>query len=1135
MVRRGAALLLTITLFASLNTVALVSAETTGELQGSVLVGDLPADVQGTMALASVADFDGGGGWAVIAHEDGEPEPFYYLGLNGEAAELIGVARPEPSAHPSGTSVTPLDASQLLAAQQRTSDAPVQTSATVADAGEIEVITVADTAGFDPRGGLAVAQPQGPDPVLFHYSGIEQSSLSGIEAPDRTALAGTTLVAAVDATKAFPLVIDPPAVTAPDVDPPPITIDPAPVGPVTVEPTDPGPVVTEEIDPGPVAADPSPVIVPGVDPGPISEDPPPIYVAGPDLEAVVADPPPVYLDPPNPGPVSEDPPPIYVSGPDLGPVVADPPPIYVDPIDPGPISQDPPPIYVSGPDLGPVVADPPPIYVAGPDPDPIVEDPPPIYVAGPDLGPVVADPPGTGPIYISGPDPGEVCIPMEDLTATLQALLDDVDVPDVVALIQALLDDPPPIVIEDDLVDTIRGVIARLLERSSTDEAQTSPLSAQEAMAYLSMLTALDGSVGVTSTSAEAPCLSFSSMPGVTVPGTDPDAVVVDPPPVADVSHDADPISVNPPPLPTIDQDPSAVVVDPPDLPDVERDPDPISVDPPDLPTIDQDPAEVVFDPQPLPGVTQDPAEVTLDLGPLPGATLDPAAVVVDPTPVGGVVIDPPKLCYGGPDPMQPTCYVPAIDAPPVTVDLPGTCTLATNAGASCTINPSPVATVNPSSPPPLPGGLPVGPPPLPNLGRVTPLGQVLVLNANTLQFGKDIELPVCEDLVPPDKDDPMFDQLKEEYRLAKYCDRSGRRVRFAKRVAALAGKDSDDGMAYVPDILTLQETDERVDKGSQRADANDIARQLESALGYPYRVGIHSADELDTPGGDLQGDSTIIYNAATMAPLDAGGTIDNPDAVEKDKRQVMMGFRELLPASTAASTGTPALEGTNAEAEAVEVAVASIHFDPGENLGSEKAPEAKARWANEVIVALREAYPGAAIQVIAGDFNESRCAGAPAPSLATSMWADVGADSSNQAYQERQICQETLDLEARAADEISGSDDSLSGHTPMWDTFLQNGFLDTVYTANAESQETLDHQYKDGDRDPPRTIRIDHIFVSGATTPLAASYDLTCGEGHASATRGSRNCTWLQNNERYSDHRIVWSLLGANAAETGP
>lgn len=74
---------------------------------------------------------------------------------------------------------------------------------------------------------------------------------------------------------------------------------------------------------------------------------------------------------------------------------------------------------------------------------------------------------------------------------------------------------------------------------------------------------------------------------------------------------------------------------------------------------------------------------------------------------------------------------------------------------------------------------------------------------------------------------------------------------------------------------------------------------------------------------------------------------------------------------------------------------------------------------------------------------------------------------------------------------------------------------------------DTLRKQYRDGD-DRMREHRIDHIFAQGVDTYLAASYDISCGD-LASSRAGRRNCAWLQSPERYSDHRLVWALMGAN------
>jgi hypothetical protein len=226
-----------------------------------------------------------------------------------------------------------------------------------------------------------------------------------------------------------------------------------------------------------------------------------------------------------------------------------------------------------------------------------------------------------------------------------------------------------------------------------------------------------------------------------------------------------------------------------------------------------------------------------------------------------------------------------------------------------------------------------------------------------------------------------------------------------------------------------------------------------------------------------------------------------------------MMGFSERLDSSAAAN-----------------FAVASVHFSFGFSTESD-AIEGKGIWAGEVANRLEKKFPDADMYFIGGDFNEVRCRNAPGAPVLYGLEAgldepaDSGPDEEGDQYVESLVCSER---ETHA---------KLAG----------KGFVEAVYAANARTSrslkddvdlhspllndtsalsrfDTLNRQYLDGDR--VRQKRIDHIFVKGATTSLAASYDLTCGQV---ADARASNCKWLQNPERYSDHRMVWALAGIN------
>jgi len=95
----------------------------------------------------------------------------------------------------------------------------------------------------------------------------------------------------------------------------------------------------------------------------------------------------------------------------------------------------------------------------------------------------------------------------------------------------------------------------------------------------------------------------------------------------------------------------------------------------------------------------------------------------------------------------------------------------------------------------------------------------------------------------------------------------------------------------------------------------------------------------------------------------------------------------------------------------------------------------------------------------------------------------------------------------------------------------------DSAYAVHGPADDRLVDQYRDGCNDFTldgscinRFIvrRIDFIF--GALAPVvASSRDLTCGI--EDSTSFDPNCDDPDNPHRYSDHRLVWSLLGSESS----
>ncbi len=692
MLRRSVCLLVTIAVFASINATALVSAQTDPELSGSALVVELTADVQRRMALESVSSFDDAGGWAVIGHDTITPELFFYLGTDPVTQELTGVNRVMAAPHPAGRFVAVLEPSQLVAQLDPTAGVGVMSMTTELDS--LESIVLTSAAGFDPQGGVALADPYGTDPTLFSYSSATDTSLAGIQAPDVGSVTVSSSVVAVDPASIFPLVIDPPPVTLYAPDPDPVTVDPPPVGgqdlgslipdppPVTV---DPPPVGGQNLgavipDPPPVTVDPPQVggqnlapLIP--DPPAVTVDPPP--VGGQNLAPLIPDPPPTTVDPPpvggqNLAPLIPDPPPVTVDPPPVGPVTVsplDPPPIAITGIDPAPVIVDPPPYAIKGvDDPAPVVVDPPPYAINGVDPAPIYLDPPATTVPGADPAPVTydpapvsvnfPDPPPVGGTYVNPPDPGTISYdpPAAGGTYVNPPTLDSMTVdPAPVGGGQLYIPDSNEICAD---ASEIVAIVERVLNEIGTIDLPPLP-----PLAMSSTVICFDPSDGayVAIPAVDAPPVT------VAVPTPCPGGCYV-------MKVDPDPVSVTVP-NPCSGTGCYVPLVDQPAPAPIYLDAGPVSVDPPPMGPKTIDPAPFFADPAPVPGATGDPAKVMIaDPGPVPGATGDPAAMSVDPPPIAGVIVDPPPVCSGGADPFYVACTIPRVDAPPVTVDLPHPC-----------------------------------------------------------------------------------------------------------------------------------------------------------------------------------------------------------------------------------------------------------------------------------------------------------------------------------------------------------------------------------------------------------------------------------------------------------------------------
>ncbi len=368
-----------------------------------------------------------------------------------------------------------------------------------------------------------------------------------------------------------------------------------------------------------------------------------------------------------------------------------------------------------------------------------------------------------------------------------------------------------------------------------------------------------------------------------------------------------------------------------------------------------------------------------------------------------------------------------------------------------------------------------------------TPVGQVLVLNANVIQGTKAETAPLsC----------PALFSGATNYNDNKACDRAGRRQRFANRVYTLSTKlvaDGivEDGMGFAPDIITLQEIYQ-----SEAADIKDRLNTLTANL-FDYRVAI--GDSTAPDGANSH--NAIIYSHATMRKIDAGGFILTSGGGTSQKGNPYSGFRELV-------NGSPT---------GLAIAVATVHFpranvfNPSDNDPNtpDEPSDWKGKWAEKIATKMEDDYKDAFNGLpadryaITGDFNAGKCDGSLEPS------GDEPADKPASSSAAAQIHENPACIPRS-----------------FWTQLASLGYVDTVFAANSAS---INFQYQDG-KGKDRAFRIDHIFAKGDNSYLDASFDLTCGEVDSVPTI-QQTCTYLLNPQRYSDHRIVWAMLGLDGS----
>ncbi len=146
----------------------------------------------------------------------------------------------------------------------------------------------------------------------------------------------------------------------------------------------------------------------------------------------------------------------------------------------------------------------------------------------------------------------------------------------------------------------------------------------------------------------------------------------------------------------------------------------------------------------------------------------------------------------------------------------------------------------------------------------------------------------------------------------------------------------------------------------------------------------------------------------------------------------------------------------------------------------------------------------------IAGDFNDSRCP----KKEQTAQW---GKDE-----RERTLCDKYKAFWTKLTD-------------PRVPPQNGRGYVDSIFDRHGLTNESITHQYTDGwevleDKVHQRGHRIDMIFARiPAGIVQASSHDLSCGYSppDPGLNCDERNNSGVPtNNGRYSDHRLLWSLV---------
>lgn len=330
--------------------------------------------------------------------------------------------------------------------------------------------------------------------------------------------------------------------------------------------------------------------------------------------------------------------------------------------------------------------------------------------------------------------------------------------------------------------------------------------------------------------------------------------------------------------------------------------------------------------------------------------------------------------------------------------------------------------------------------------------------------------------------------------------DESPRPAKFADRVKFLTHKsrsiesDYKDGIGgNLPDLILLQEVN------------CDITATVVAQLNAERNFGTGTFAGPACGGGT---DTAIVFNRDSLTFKTRKRAFTTHNASD-------IGVPSFTDLETGEEIGCP--EGTTSKAHWMAkfakdvgegfVAVSSAHFIPRgclNPLTDVQKDNRYNRWAGEMRAELNSFGSGAAFFVAGGDFNNHRCD----PNTPTKEFGD---------------CRDSVEA-------------PLGEEREWWfnmhhnsDTDESRNFIDAVFDRHCSSKATCDanlrKQYRDGATSlgdaNRRDKRIDFIFVRSATEIVAASHDLSCG-----IRRDPPNCKDENNEDRYSDHRLMWAIV---------